>query len=184
VHTLRPDSSALNRTIQSCVLASQALSRRPGGGNNPEDLTFADMTVVFAAIKNAQRAEGQLYHSHYRRGLWAKFHAVLELGRSTELLAEVPATFSRLSSHTIIDDEDNEDEIGKAIPETVIAQPDAHLHLLEAGHTYGRVWSIADTAMMFRAAYQILRDTGRRPGEVVSLAADCLEISDGEYALV
>jgi integrase len=143
------------------------------------------MTVVFAAtIKNAQRADGQLYHSHYRRGLWAKFHAVLELGRSTELLAEVPATFSRRSSHTITDDEYNEDEIGKAIPETVIAQLDAHLHLLEAGHTYGRVWSVADTATMFRAAYQILRDTGRRPGEVVSLAVDCLEVSDGEYALV
>lgn len=37
---------------------------------------------------------------------------------------------------------------------------------------------------MFRAAYEILRDTGRRPGEVVSLALDCLEADAGEYALI
>jgi hypothetical protein len=37
---------------------------------------------------------------------------------------------------------------------------------------------------MFRTAYVVLRDTGRRPGEVVSLALDCVEVDDGEHALV
>lgn len=37
---------------------------------------------------------------------------------------------------------------------------------------------------MFQTAYQVLRDTGRRPGELASLPADCLEIDGGEWALV
>ena len=37
---------------------------------------------------------------------------------------------------------------------------------------------------MHRTIYQILRDTGRRPGEVVSLRIDCLEIIDGQHNLI
>lgn len=184
VHTFYPESTQLRRTVQACTLASQALSVRPGGGQDPRDLAFADITAVFQALKNATQADGRLYSSRYRRGLWARFGAVIDLGRSTELLRDLPATFSRHPSHTILNEELNEDEIGKAIPETVIAQLDTHLGLLGTGSTYGRAWSITDTATMFQAAYEVLRDTGRRPGEVVSLAVDCLEVQAGEYALV
>lgn len=182
--TLRPDTSTLQRTLQACTLASAALACRPGGGHDPAELTFADMTVCFQAIQDATRADGQRYHSHYRRHLWARWHAVLDLGRSTGELAELSGTFSRQSAHTIPTEEINEDEIGKAIPETVIAQLDAHLHLLEAEHSYGRVWPKADSTLMFQTAYQVLRDTGRRPGEIVSLPLDCLETDDGEYSLI
>jgi integrase len=184
IQTFRPDSGQLRRTVQACTLASRALSVRPGGGQDPRDLGFADMTAVFQALNNATQTEGRLYSGRYRRGLWARFVAVIDLGRSTDLLRDLPATFRRHPSHTILDEDLNEDEIGKAIPETVIAQLDAHLELLGTDSTYGRVWSITDTATLFQTAYQILRDTGRRPGEVVSLAVDCLEIQDGEYALV
>jgi integrase len=184
VHTFRPDSTQLRRTVQACTLASRALSVRPGGGQEPHDLRFADMTAVFQALKNATQAGGQLYTSHYRRGLWARFVAVIDLGRSTELLRDLPATFRRHPSHTIIEEDITEDQIGKAIPETVITQLDAHLDLLGTEDRYGRVWSITDTATMFRTVYQVLRDTGRRPGELVPLAVDCLEVEAGEYALV
>lgn len=184
VRTLRPDSNQLNRTVQVCTLASQTLARQPGGGHEPRDLTFADMTVVFQAVKDARREDGERYDSHYRRGLWARFHQVLDLGRSSDLLAALPGTFHRDSSHTIVNEEVNEDQIGKAIPETVIAQLDTHLDLLGTDSTYGRAWSNTDTTALFRIVYQVLRDTGRRPGEVMSLAVDCLEIDNGEYALI
>ncbi|MCI2422136.1 tyrosine-type recombinase/integrase [Saccharopolyspora sp. K220] len=142
------------------------------------------METVFQAIKNARRRTGRVYEARYRRGLWARFHAVLELGRKTALLAELPSAFSRHSSQTIGREEANEDEIGRALPETVIAQLDQNLHLLGTDRTYGRAWSTAATQTMFRAAYEILRDTGRRPGEVVSLIVDCLEVLDGEYFLI
>ena len=37
---------------------------------------------------------------------------------------------------------------------------------------------------MHHTIYRILRDTGRRPGEVVSLRLDCLEIIDGQHNLI
>ena len=184
VRTLRADSGTLTRTMQVCTLASRVLSRRPGGGHDPRELNFADMTAVFQAVKNGTRADGRLYSHRYRRSLWARLHEVIDLGRSTELLADLAGTFHRHSTHTIGNGDVNENEIGKAIPETVIAQLDQHLTLVGTDRTYGKVWSSADTTTMFGTVYQVLRDTGRRPGEVVSLATDCVEIDNGEYALV
>lgn len=184
VHGVRPDSHKLRRTLLACTVASRALAHRPGGGDIPSELTFADMTAVFEAIQTAKQGNGELFNSHYRRGLWSRWHEILDYGRSTGALAELAGTFHRHSSQTIPDDEINEDEIGKAIPETVIAQLDAQLHLLEADYPYGKQWAPTDTSTMFHAAYQILRDTGRRPGELVTLRADCLELDGGEYALV
>jgi integrase len=142
------------------------------------------MEAVFQEIKTARGRAGSVYDARYRRALWARLHAVLELGRKTELLADLPSAFSRHPSQTIGHEEANEDEIGKAIPETVIAQLDRHLDLLGTDRTYGRAWSTESTRRMFRTAYHVLRDTGRRPGEVVSLRADCVEFLDGEYALI
>ena len=37
---------------------------------------------------------------------------------------------------------------------------------------------------MHQTIYQILRDTGRRPGEIVSLRTACIEVSGGQHALI
>ena len=37
---------------------------------------------------------------------------------------------------------------------------------------------------MHQAIYQILRDTGRRPGEVVSLRVGCIEVIGGQHNLI
>ena len=42
----------------------------------------------------------------------------------------------------------------------------------------------ADLQRMHQTIYRILRDTGRRPGEVVSLRIDCLEVIDGQHNLI
>lgn len=184
VATASRDTGTLRRTLQAATLASAALSRRPGGGQQPCDAGPAELAAVFEAINTAAGAAGQLYSSHFRRSLWARLWEMIDLGRAAGTLDELPAAFTRRSCHRIAGEQANEDAIGKAVPEMVIAQLDACLHLLGTDHNYGRVWSAADTAAMFRAAYEILRDTGRRPGEVVSLAAGCLEADGGEYALV
>lgn len=185
VRTVRPaDTGEVKRAVKACALASQALARRPGGGEDVGALRYADMEAVFQAIKSACGRSREVYEARYRRGLWARLHAVLELGRKTELLADLPGAFSRHPSQTIGHEEANEDEIGKAIPENVIAQLDAHLDLLGTDRTYGHAWSAEASHRLFRTAYLVLRDTGRRPSEVVSLRADCLELLDGEYALV
>jgi hypothetical protein len=184
VATVRPATGEVKRAIQVATLASVALSRRPGGGHDPAALGFSEVTAVYDAVKGATGEDGRLYHSHYRRGLWARFWSVVDLGRASGLLGQLGSGFVRHRSHRIVAVEPNEDQIGKAIPETVIAQLDAHLDLLDGGRPYGLLWSRADTKAMFQTAYVVLRDTGRRPGELVSLGADCVEVDGSEHALV
>ena len=183
VSTVHPGTSEVKRAVHAATLASVALARRPGGGDQPADLGFAEVTAVFEAIKGATRTDGCRYDSHYRRGLWARLWAVIDLGRASGLLDQLRGSFTRNSSQRIIREEPNEDQIGKAIPETVIAQLDTHLHLLDGVRAHGTL-SKADSKALFQAAYVVLRDTGRRPGELVSLAVDCVEVDRGEHALV
>ncbi|MEA3216227.1 MAG: hypothetical protein QOJ19_2383, partial [Acidimicrobiia bacterium] len=57
-----------------------------------------------------------------------------------------------------------------------IRQLDAHLDLLGQGRARGRrTLTTADLQLMYRTLYILLRDTGRRPNEIVSLPRDCLE---------
>ena len=77
----------------------------------------------------------------------------------------------------------NEDEIGKALPEPVIRRLDHHLEPPPApwqdGADRGRrspgnaPGDLPDP-----------RDTGRRPGEVVSLKTGCVEVIDGHHNLI
>lgn len=184
VATVRPETWHVQRTIQAATLTSWALEGRPGGGHDETALRFADLDAVFRSINAAVTGDGRLYDARYRRGLWASFHAVIDLGRATDILDGLPGVFSRHASHSIGHTDPNEGHIGKAVPETVIAQLDAHLDLLGVDGNYGRIWSPADTNALFATAYQVLRDTGRRPGEVVSLRTECLERDGDDWALV
>jgi integrase len=97
-------------------------------------------------------------------------------------MTQVPDTF-RPAGRLRIRQEANEDEIGKALPDTVIRRLDASLHLLGPA---GRAGSIpaAELQAMHQVIYQILRDTGRRPGEVVSLRVGCVEVTGGQHNLI
>lgn len=44
--------------------------------------------------------------------------------------------------------------------------------------------SAAVLQAIHRSIYQILRDTGRRPGEIVNLKIGCVEVIDGRHNLV
>jgi integrase len=111
-----------------------------------------------------------------------QFCQVIEHGRASGLMATVPDPFRPAHRHRVRDDP-NEDELGKALPETVIRQLDAHLHRLGPTGRAGAI-SAADLQAMHQSIYRILRDTGRRPGEVVSLHVNCIEVIDGQPNLI
>jgi integrase len=111
-----------------------------------------------------------------------QFCQVIEHGRASGLMATVPDPFRPARRHRVRDDP-NEDELGKALPETVIRQLDAHLHLLGPTGRAGAL-TATDLQLMHQTIYRILRDTGRRPGEVVSLHVGCIEIIDGQHNLI
>ncbi|MFE2117254.1 tyrosine-type recombinase/integrase [Streptomyces microflavus] len=146
-------------------------------------MAFTDVDAVVEGFRDARKPDGERYSNSVRRDLLAKFFQMLDFGRRAGLLDRIAGGFARQQSHSIPSDEDNEDEIGKAIPELVIAQLDTHLDRLGDGFSYGAM-APQDVHLMFRTAYTVLRDTGRRPIEVTSLKSACLEAEGGEFTLV
>ncbi|QIZ37230.1 site-specific integrase [Saccharopolyspora sp. ASAGF58] len=182
--TANPNSHSLRRWHIACVIASRALELRPDGGMDPGKLRFSDVTAVVEGFKRAVNQNGELYSSSFQGHLLANFFELLEFGRREGVLDGLSPRFVRHPGHHRIKEvEENEEEIGKAIPELVIRQLDGHVDLLGNGFPYGDLPPDAVNAM-FRTAYVILRDTGRRPAEVAGLDVDCLEFDHGEYQLV
>jgi integrase len=180
--TARPYLQRLRETLRAARVASRALAA--AGRVDPTRLDAGDFARIADAIGNERRDDGRLYSASHRRLLLHQFRIVCEHGRSAGLMTTVPDPFRPAGRrHWVRDEEPNEDEIGKALPESVIAQLDANLDLLGPAGRAG-VFTAIDLQAMHQAIYQILRDTGRRPGEVVSLAVDCVEVIDGQHNLV
>ena len=176
----RPYLQQLRETLRACQTASHALTA--AASPDPSSLGAAEFTRILDAIGSQRRADGCLYSASHRNLMLYQFCQVIEHGRASGLMARVPDPFRPARRHRVRDDP-NEDELGKALPETVIRQLDAHLHLL--GPT-GRAGALTgtDLQLMHQTIYRILRDTGRRPGEVVSLRVGCLELIDGQHNLI
>jgi integrase len=181
--TASPISKDLRKWHTSCVIASRALEVRPGGGADPGKLRFSDVTAVVEAFRLSRAQNGELYAPSHQRHLLGSFFDLLDFGRREGVADDLSPRFVRHAGHAIRDVDENEEEIGKAIPELVIRQLDRHVHLLGQGFPYGELAPDA-VAAMFRTAYVILRDTGRRPAEVAGLDLDCLEADNGECQLV
>lgn len=182
--TANPNSQTLRRWHTACVIASRALQARPDASADPGKLRFSDVTAVVEGFKRAVNKNGELYSSSFQGHLLVNFFDLLEFGRREGVLDGLSPRFVRHpAQHTIKRIEENEEEIGKAIPESVIRQLDRQVSLLGNGFHYGSLRPEAINAM-FRTAYVILRDTGRRPAEVAGLDVDCLEFDHGEYQLV
>jgi integrase len=178
--TTRPNMQVLREVMRACRVASQVLEA--AGRTDPASLGAGDFTLVTQAMSTQRRADGGLYSASHRNLLMQRLHQVIEHGRVSGLMAAVPDPFAR-GRRTCVARETNEEEIGKAIPESVIAQLDAHLGLLgPQGH--GGSISATDLQAMYQTIYRMLRDTGRRPGEIVSLKAGCIEVIEGQHNLI
>jgi integrase len=175
--TCRPWLQRLRETIRACQAASPALA-----GTVPGSLGAGDFTRVLGAITGQRRADGALYSASHRNLMIYQFCQVIEHGRGSGLMEEVPGPFRPAPRHRVRDDP-NEDETGKALPPMVIAQLDARLDLLGPAGRAGAI-PAASMQLMHQTIYLILRDTGRRPGEVVTLHPGCIEIIDGQHNLI
>jgi integrase len=176
----RPCLQRLRETLRACQSASHVLTI--GGRNDPAGLGAGDFTRILDAISAQRRADGTLYSAGHRNLMIYQFCQVIEYGRASGLMAAVPDPFRPAARHRVHDDP-NEEELGKALPETVIRQLDAHLDLLGPAGRGGTI-SAATLQLMHQTIYQILRDTGRRPGEVVSLRTGCIEVTGGQHSLI
>ena len=82
------------------------------------------------AIRDQRRPDGTMYSPAHRNLLLHQLLQVVEHGRAAALMTHVPDTFRPARRQIRVRAEANEDELGKALPDTVIRQLDAHLHLL------------------------------------------------------
>lgn len=179
----KPTTAEVRRATRACRAAARALDARPGGGMDPAALGFADMTAVVGTFRVLPKLDGSPMGNKQRGALLSGFFKVLDYNRAAGHLDKMSAGFARHSSHSIARVEVEEDEAGKALPETVIAQLDDHLHLLGAGISHGRM-TAEQVAAMARTVYELLRDTGRRPYEIAELRLDCLKYEAGDWSLV
>jgi integrase len=179
--TTRPYVQRLRETLRAARAASTTLAA--AGRLEATDLGAGDFTQIIDAIRDQRRPDATLYSAKHRNLLLYQLAEVIEHGRAAGLMTHVPDTFRPAHRQIRLREEPNEDELGKALPESVIRQLDAHLELLGPA---GRAGSMpaADLQAMQQTIYRILRDTGRRPGEVVSLHLACLEIIDGQHNLI
>ena len=175
----RPYLQRLRETLRACQAASHALIT---AGSDPSGLSAGDFTRILEAISAQRRADGGLYSASHRNLMIYQFCQVIEYGRASGLMAAVPDPFRPATRHRLRDDP-NEEELGKALPETVIRQLDARLDLLGPAGRAGAI-PAADLKLMHQTIYQLLRDTGRRPGEIVSLHTGCIEITGGQHNLI
>jgi integrase len=178
--TTRPYLQVLRETLRACRATSEVLVA--AGRTDPALLGAGDFALVVRAISGQRREDGALYSANHRNLLLYRLHQVIEHGRVNGLMTEVPDPFGRGRAQHVMEDA-NEDEVGKALPESVIRQLDAHIGLLGPGSHGGSI-SAADLQAMQQTIYRLLRDTGRRPGEIVSLRTGCIEVIDGQPNLV
>lgn len=177
----RPYLQGLRQALRACQVASQTLVA--SGRAEPATLGAGDFVLIEQAIAEQQCTDGSPHSASYRRQLLRLFFQVIEHGRTNALMSEVPDPFrpsQRL--HRIVEDI-NEEQLGKALSENVIRQLNQHLPLLGPAGPMGST-SATDLQAMHQTIYQILRDTGRRPGEIVSLKINCIEVIDGQHNLV
>jgi integrase len=183
--SIRPSAAALRRIVGSFVIASDVLTAR-GVGDDPSMVGMADMTAVVQGFNRTTRPDGRPHSTSQRIAMLGFWRRTLEFSRLAGLMDDIPTTFAMDPRHHKITHVPlREDELGRAIPEAVIAQLDRNLHLLRTGsrfHVGG--WAADDIGEMYCAIYAIMRDTGRRPNEVVSLHRDCLQFVDGSPTLI
>ena len=176
----RPYLQRIREALRACRAASATLVA--AGRTDPTALGAGDFTAIIDAISGLRRADGALHSAQHRNLLLYVICEVVEHGRAGGLMTQIPDPFRPARRHRVRS-EPNEDELGKALPEAVIRQLDAQLHLLGPAGRAGSFPAV-DLQLMQQTIYRILRDTGRRPGEVVSLRVGALEVIDGQHNLI
>jgi integrase len=176
-------SRKINELLVAAEVASLALQATNDGGHRLTTLGPVHLEAITNGFRSWAHPDGRP-RSNTRRyiGLEAVF-SLIDFGRRIGLMEGVTNAFLRdPSAHYLNLDRPAPDEVGKAIPEPVIKQLDAHLPSLRCMADYPD-WNEDQRQQMIQTIYVVMRDSGRRPREVCSLHAECLEF-DKDGALL
>lgn len=173
-----PEYDSLPPILRALTWSSRALETSPAF-IDPAVAGAGDIAAIVNHCKRQTTRAGTPHKSDYvRRRLW-ELKAILTYCRSAGHMDGIPGTFTVTTAHlkghpnTRRDDDDP----GRALPDEVVDILDRNMALLRPATTAQyRVqgWSNDDYGLMRQTIYQLLRDTGRRPGEITNLRRDCL----------
>lgn len=168
----------IRELIRSCSIASDALLQRPHG-TNPERLTRADAKSVFNAYSALENHDDVAKGQRYKYENFHRFRRFLDEGRELKALQPLAPAFRFLVTDTIANGRETS-TVNKSIPDDVIKVLDANLHLLTVAedhpYTNGRPAELYNH--MHQTIYQLLRDLGRRPSEILGLKREALQHYD------
>ncbi|MBT2547201.1 site-specific integrase [Arthrobacter sp. ISL-65] len=167
-------STKILEILTAVEVASRALEATTDGGHQIRDLGPQHLDAITQAFRNWTHPDGQPRSTTRRYvGLDAVF-ALVDFGRRSRMMKDVTDAFLRdPEAHRLQLDPPAREEVGKAIPEGVIAQLDQNLAQLECNAKYPDM-AEDHQRLMIRTLYIVLRDTGRRPREVCALRTNCV----------
>jgi integrase len=167
------DRRLVYATHRGTVIASSVLRQRDDEGLLAAALDHRDADRVVDAIRAETSRSGTETTGKHKRRLYTAFFQLIEHGRRTGQLESLPTSFGTHASH-VFGAAESEEKVGKAIPDHVQRQLDMQLDDLGRDSKFYRALSTRQRQLMFRTAYILLRDTGRRPLEIASLQRSCL----------
>lgn len=154
--------STVQRCFETCTEASRVLAaKRSDAGMDASRLSYEDMAAVVAMIE-------ERWSSSAVRGRMADWWELCRTARAVGVWDGIPESFAQhyaaqrraqFRART-----DRKVESDRVTPAAVIAHLRAHTGSLNVGRH----------SDLYRCALELLMETGRRPGEIASLDADCL----------
>ncbi|PND54145.1 hypothetical protein CRM90_29665 [Mycobacterium sp. ENV421] len=161
-------------TLSGATLASQALRRRPDEGSVIANLDHLDVEHIVAAIQAETGPSGAAVSNRHKRRLYGLFFELVDFGRRNGHLNDLSMSFASQRAAAMFAEDAQDEPVGKALPEAIQRQLDAQIDALGQVSRYHKALPTTQRRTMFQALYCVMRDTGRRPLEVVSLSRDCL----------
>ena len=175
--------STLQHRVHAVVLLSSVLASGPGGGHDPEALGRADIDRFLVRRASLRTRRGQPYSASRATSIVRDCALVLREAREMGLVPNLGSTFAFRRGDTGPTLHDS--EVGRALPDHVVACLDAHLDLLRAVPGYFRGTTRHGTGVLGERSaemavliYRLLKGTGRRAGELASLRLDCLDVDE------
>lgn len=171
------------KVIADVALLSDALAAGPAGGSDPAKAGRADIERFFHPVRNHRQPDGKPYAASTLQACVCHVRSFLQDAAALGLLADVPPGFAILKGEGVKVARTGRDVGRRSVPEAAIAELDRHLHLLGRHPVRGPAASLGP--QMQRLAYELLRDTGRRVGEITRLRLTCVwRENDGSPWLV
>ena len=176
-------SGWLKSVIADVGLLSDALAAGAGGGHDPAAAGRADIERFFHLVRGHRQPGGKPYAASTLQACVYHVRSFLQDAATLGLLTGVPPGFAILKGEGVKVARAERDVGRRSVPEAAIAELDNHLHLL--GQHPVRGPAACPGPQMQRLAYELLRDTGRRVGEITRLRLTCVwRENDGSPWLV